>query len=530
MESSFQQMAVHHPVPSPIQKTALISSICFLILSFASCTPKNNDQEVFNLLSLVALANLGNCDTGSDLWARNIQTQGSYCVPVEVVSTKSNVIVYKQRGLSLNYNLEEFATEFNDQTYPRLVSAFGAPSDVDNDGRIKILVLDILDGASANSAYVAGFYDPVNYFRDGTVSPLRSNFAEVLYMDGRELIQSLNQDPQAFASTAAHEFQHLIRYPYMNATRATDDIWINEGTSEVASDIAGFGPQRTRLNCFRGTDTNRCPGGANGISLLSWASQSSSSTILKQYSMAYAYMRYLYDISGTTDSQKNTFFRKTVQGGNTGIRAGSASQLMTVFREADGYNSTHLGSTNPEAFFRTFFLFFGQASGATVFNSVEQVPSGSTTPSTVDLSAAYTAYPFQSSLNDLLSSNLPAVTGSLSFSTGSAYVLTGSRSITLVGESERKQNMGTVKNSGASRTLVGWGAYSSSNALTSIKEFTDSSTKNVTAKDRYRSLITRDIPNSGSMPLCGTQFIDETVHTDESIPIESPSLKNGSTP
>jgi hypothetical protein len=514
----------------------LISSICFLSF-FVSCglplsllNQRSSNDNTRNLLILGVLASLGNCETGGDIWARNIQTQVSYCVPVELVSTKTNVVVYKQRGLSVSYNLENFATEFNDSIYPKLVSSFGEPSDVDKDGKIKILVLDIQDGSSGNSAYVAGFFDPINFFRDGTNAPLRSNFAEVLYLDGKELITNLASDPTAFASTAAHEFQHLIRYSYMNAARVNDDTWINEGTSEVASDIAGYGPQKSRLSCFRGTETARCPNGANGTSLLVWASQASSATILKQYSMAYAYMRYLYDISGNNDTEKNTFFKKTVQGSSSGVRASTASQLMTVFRESTRYNSTYLGSDNPTAFFRTFILFFGQASANTDFSSVDYIDSSLSIVSGLNLSNAYNAYPFESSLNDLLASPLPAVSGNLSLSTGSAFVLGSNYNLSSL--STKYQNMGTVKNSGNTKTLLAWGAYSSSSPLTSIRLPLDTKPES-TGKDRYKSLMGGDESTealASPFPLCGTQFIDEPVHNDGSILIEQPASKNDSTP
>lgn len=482
------------------------------------------------MFTLQVLSLVGNCETGGDIWARNIKTQASYCVPVELVSTKSNVIVYKQRGLYINYDLEAFATEFNDRTYPKITSAFGNPSDVDKNGKIKILVFDIQDGAAFNSAYVAGFFDPVNYYKDGETLPLRSNYAEILYLDGKELISSLTSDPTAFSSTAAHEFQHLIRYSYMDSSNVIDDTWINEGTSEVASDIAGYGPQTARLSCFRGTETVRCPNGANGISLLRWASNSSSATILKQYSMAYAYMRYLYDMSGHNETEKNNFFRMTVQGDSSGMRASSASQLMSIFRQSSRFNASLLGSNNPTVFFNTFMLFFGQASGNTNFSSVDYIDANLNTVTGNDISSAYTSYPFESNLNDLLSSPLPAVSGNLSLATGSAYVLSNNYSVSSI--STKYQNMGTVKNIGNTKTLVGWGAYSSANPLTSIKDSIESKPES-TGPSRYKSLIGSEehpTANEGSLPICGTQFIDEPVRNVESIPIEQPSLKNGNIP
>lgn len=516
----------------------LIPSICFLyffnscaipLASYLSVTPSDDDTQ--SLVAFSLISNIGNCETGGDIWARNIQTQGSYCVPVELVSNNSNVIVYKQRGLFVNMDLVKFATEFNDNTYPKLVSAFGVPSDVDNNGKIKILVLDIVDGSATNSAYVAGFFDPVNFFRDGTVSSIRSNYSEVLYLDGKELVASLANDPTAFASTAAHEFQHLIRYQYMNTARVTDDIWINEGTSEVASDIAGFGPQTARLSCFRGTETTRCPNGANGTSLLTWASTASSATILKQYAMAYAYMRYLYDISGNNETEKNNFFRSSVQGNASGVRAGTASQLMTVFRGTSRFNASLLGSDNPTVFFNTFMLFFGQASAITGFSSIDYFSASdisATTVSNKSLASAYSTYRFESTLNDLLTSPLPAVTGNLTFQTGSSFVLNTNYNLTSI--SSKYENMGTVKNSGNTKTLVGWGAYSSSSPLTAIRGSLDSKQES-TGADRYKSLIGNAITpdKSSPLPVCGTQFIDEPVRNVESIPVELPSSKNDNT-
>lgn len=509
---------------------ALWFSFCNIKTPFSGKESSNDNNLLLGVALYTVFANSGNCETGGDLWARNIQTQSSYCVPVELVASNTKVDVYKERGLSVNYDLQTFGKEFNDTTYPKLVSTFGEPSDVDKSGKIKILVLDIRDGATANSSYVAGFFDPVNYFADQPGTSLRSNYAEVLYMDGKELIDALVSDPTAFSSTAAHEFQHLIRYPYMVATRATDDSWINEGTSEVASDIAGYGPQKYRINCFRGADSTRCPNGVNGVSFLNWSTQSTtSSVILKQYAFAYAFMRYLYDISGNTEAEKNEFFRKSVQGNSIGIRAGSASQLMSVFRESSRFNSTLLGTLGSDTFFRTFILFMGQSAGTLNFTSVERFDAN-TNLETLDLSAAYTAYPFESTLNDIVAGPLGVntATGTLSFSQGSGYAFTGNYSLSGYG-STKYPNMTTVKSAGNSKSVLAWAAYSTS-VSTSVKNGSATSTKSEEANNRYKSIILGDTTTEGALPVCGTQFINDEPHIYESIPLEQPSSKSGNTP
>ncbi|WP_242935455.1 peptidase MA family protein [Leptospira kobayashii] len=505
-------------------------SFCNINTPFSRKESSNDNNLLLGVVLYTALANNGNCETGGDIWARNIQTQNSYCVPVELVASYAKVDVYKQRGLSVNYNLQTFGKEFNDTTYPKLISTFGEPSDVDKNGKIKILVLDIRDGATANSSYVAGFFDPVNYFADQPGTNLRSNYSEILYMDGKELIDALVRDPTAFSSTAAHEFQHLIRYPYMVATRATDDSWINEGTSEVASDIAGYGPQKYRIDCFRGADSTRCPNGVNGVSFLNWSAGTTSSVILKQYAFAYAFMRYLYDISGNTEAEKNEFFRKSVQGNSIGIRAGSASQLMSVFRESARFNTTLLGSLNSDTFFRTFTLFMGQSAGTLNFAGVERFDA-STNVEALDLSTAYAAYPFESTLNDIVAGPLGVntATGTLSFAQGSGYAFTGNYNLASY-SSTRYPNMTTVKSAGNTKSVLAWAAYST-NVNASVKNgITTTSTKSEEAENRYKSVILGDTITEGPLPVCGTQFINDEPHIYESIPLEQPSSKNGNTP
>lgn len=81
-----------------------------------------------------------NCVNGSDLWARDLTTQTSVCVPVDLVSSGTNVEVYKERSLSVNYDLAKFARDFDTITYPALIATFGTPSDIDGDGKVKFLL------------------------------------------------------------------------------------------------------------------------------------------------------------------------------------------------------------------------------------------------------------------------------------------------------------------------------------------------------------------------------------------------------
>lgn len=493
----------------------LLTSFTFYCNLVNPQVQKNNDLVL--LLGAYALAG-SNCVNGPDLWARDLTTQTSVCVGVDLVSSGTYVEVYKERSLSVNYDLLKFARDFDTITYPTLINTFGTPSDVDGDGKVKILVMDIKDGATANSAYVAGYFDPINYFPDNLFSRVRSNYAEVLYMDGKELIVALNHDPNAFASTAAHEFQHLLRYPRMRAANQTDELWINEGTSEVASDIAGYGPQTNRLDCYSGVNDSRCLDGINGVSLLDW--DSSNSDILKQYSFAYVFMRYLYDISGTNDPQRQSFFRETVIGGS-GTRANSTGNLMSIFRNttfAPNFDATLLGNQNSDVFFRIFTLLTAQSFQLSDLSSVQQVTSDGAAPTNINLSTALARYPLSTSLNRITTNPVAPTSFRSSIKQGSANFYTSAWGTPSIPANSRK-NYGRVV--AANTKGVFFWADSPSGLSASVKYVqTNEEGTSLTIPKKPRSLKSVIESSSGPIPICGIEFTDDLVRTSESIPIE----------
>lgn len=500
-------------------KRLILFPFLFITSFTADCNLLNPQIEKNNNLLLLAAYSLygASCVNGPDIWARDLTTSSSVCVAVDLVSSGTNVEVYKERSLSINYDLVKFARDFDTITYPILISTFGTPSDVDGDGKVKILVMDIRDGATANSAYVAGYYDPVNYFPDNLFSRIRSNYAEVLYLDGKELITAtLNYDSTAFPSTAAHEFQHLLRYPRMRNANQTDELWINEGTSEVASDIAGYGPQNSRMDCYSGVNDSRCSDGINGISLLDW--DSSNSDILKQYSYAYVFMRYLYDISGTTNTQRQNFFRETVMG-TSGTRANSTGNLITLFRTtAPNFDSALLGNQNSDVFFRVFTLLSAQSFGiGTSLTTVEQVTSDGAAPSTINLAAALTRYPFSANFARIIANPVTPTTVKGSIKQGSTnFYNTGTPTIS-AGSS--RKNYGRVT-TGTTKGIFFWADSSSglNSNLKYVQTNEEGTTLNIPKKPRSLKSVIES--STGPIPICGIEFTDDGVRTSESIPIE----------
>jgi hypothetical protein len=150
---------------------------------------------------------------------------------------------------------QRFAARFDTLVYPLDVDNFGAPSDVDGNGRVAILFTRAVNELTlaGSSSFVGGFF----YARDlypaapatGPTCP-GSNEAEMFYMlvpDPKGTVNG-NVRRTGFVDSLttgvlAHEFQHLInsgrRLYVNNAPEAGQDevVWLNEGLSHVAEEL-----------------------------------------------------------------------------------------------------------------------------------------------------------------------------------------------------------------------------------------------------------------------------------------------------
>ena len=279
---------------------------------------------------------------------------------------------YVQTGLETGIDFSVIVNEYNSKIAPALDSTFGKASDINKDGKIIILTVDILDGGSPTRGFVAGFVDPVNFTVDGQFAKLRSNQMEILYMDGNELatkrkksLEAGEKDP--YLATVAHELQHLIRFPHSLGGDAT---WIDEGTSEVASDLSGFGPQSDRINCFKGSACSAL--GVQTTSPFSWSST------LENYAYSYAFMRYLYLASGSTDAKRREFLNNTVIGKNN-YRGSDALGLMEIFKLSEKYTTKTTSTTtdSSDLFKQLLTYFMGRSQGYTDFSNTNVGISGS---------------------------------------------------------------------------------------------------------------------------------------------------------
>jgi len=144
-------------------------------------------------------------------------------------------------------------------------SAFGAPSDIDNNGKVGIFftrAVNELTRQGSAGGIILGFF----YSRDllPKVDPLGScpgsNVGEMFYIMVPDINGTINANirTKAFVqsiatATVGHEYQHLInasRRLYVNNTsRVDEEVWLNEGLSHVAEELlfyhaSGGGPRQ----------------------------------------------------------------------------------------------------------------------------------------------------------------------------------------------------------------------------------------------------------------------------------------------
>ena len=105
---------------------------------------------------------------------------------------------------------------------------FGPPSDVDGDGRVHILILDIRDWYQGAGSYVSGYY--TSHDQTGLFG---SNHRDLLYIDSYPANASGNE----VLGTVAHEYQHLVHH----RQDPDESFFVNEGLSEFASHLCGYG-------------------------------------------------------------------------------------------------------------------------------------------------------------------------------------------------------------------------------------------------------------------------------------------------
>jgi hypothetical protein len=165
-----------------------------------------------------------------EFWAWNTDSDEVYKVTALKIGEGTRCIVYAEEGSKLQAaHGARIADEYDANIYPLITNAFGTVMDVDRNGKVTLLLLDIKERPGSPGS-VGGYFHPINMMKRGSSYPY-SNEADMLYID----INPQTPLTEEFYATIAHELQHLIHYSQTVAlAKPRKDTWINEGLSTGA--------------------------------------------------------------------------------------------------------------------------------------------------------------------------------------------------------------------------------------------------------------------------------------------------------
>ncbi len=152
----------------------------------------------------------------------------------------------------------------------------GPPPDYDGDGVTDVLMYDIDPNDDTPGSFVAGYVHSTDINPNAT--PGTGNQADILYLDSNQGISA-----GASASTAAHEYAHLIHF----ATGFDTDTFISEGIAEYLTVVNGLGRSRYAFLALPGETE---------LPLMNW--RSGSSDVIRDYAKAELFFRYLGEQMG----------------------------------------------------------------------------------------------------------------------------------------------------------------------------------------------------------------------------------------
>ncbi|HEU4559575.1 MAG TPA: Ig-like domain-containing protein [Longimicrobium sp.] len=194
---------------------------------------------------------------------------GPEYVQARLVATTANVLLYEDvanpAGGFTAAEYQAIANEFQTVGYQTTVNNFGQPTDLDGNTRVIGLftrAVNKLTPPGAGFVYGGFFYGRDLFPRvpkPGFIGCPGSNVGEMFYLLAPDPTGTINGHSRSKAyvrentlSTLPHELQHLInasRRYYVNNVTVDETVWLDEGLSHVAEELAyyaksGFAPRQ----------------------------------------------------------------------------------------------------------------------------------------------------------------------------------------------------------------------------------------------------------------------------------------------
>jgi immune inhibitor A len=214
--------------------------------------------------------------TRHPFFVANITGKGYYTINATVRYVTPHAYWYVKDGFSVNQRfLEASANRFETHVYPTNRRVFGPETPpgslgIDNDPRITVLIAPI--------SGVGGYFSSSDTY-PRVVNPY-SNQRDMIYMS---VVPEAGSGGRYnyFEATLAHEFQHMIEW----GQKRQRDVWLDEGSSEVASFVNGYDAGGSDFSFVLEPDTQ----------LNTWTDIEDSSP---HYGASYLFLRYLMERYG----------------------------------------------------------------------------------------------------------------------------------------------------------------------------------------------------------------------------------------
>ena len=255
----------------------ILCLICLFSVSFYSCAVRNylgsqsglSEDRVF----YAQMINNGNI-------------YGWFNIPAHLLKVSDNLAIYLQNSQNVSaYALNKLIQEF-DYHYTSMTNIYGTHSDIDANGKIIILLMDI-NKTKGSGNQVLGYFNPSDMHGN--------NKGEILYMD----ISNANNKTDNAIGTIIHEFQHLINYSYViSGERNEMSSWLNEALSESTSILFNKATVESRIEGFNNI---------NYYCFYTWdiptnISNNNKNNTHVNYPSASVFMNWLYQKNGSNDS------------------------------------------------------------------------------------------------------------------------------------------------------------------------------------------------------------------------------------
>ncbi len=210
-------------------------------------------------------------------WVHNSDSKRNIEIEADLVHQTDVANVWVQRDEPYNLDgIKQSIDRFSTVTYPNLVETFGSEwsPGVDGDPRLNVLHTTEMGNNVAGYFYSADAYSKV-------VNPF-SNEKEIFFIN----LDFLNgmRDYTVYETVLAHELQHMIHW---NQDRG-EELWLNEGLSEFAQEVAEYAPDIMFAYSFLADPD---------LSLTTWSPEPGANG--PHYGASYLFVSYLAQRFGT---------------------------------------------------------------------------------------------------------------------------------------------------------------------------------------------------------------------------------------